>query len=216
MTERIKLIHARFTPDGGDLVVSQVRDGVMNLSDAESANRATRVRSRTIMKGRAFRPVSDDGRWIAFEVIRGGDVHLAIVPSSGGEARVLTSGRGLYWPHSFAPDGDRIAVAYRTDGLWRLGAISRTTGQLVPLSAPVPASSFVRYPALVRPQRPRRLRTRPGDGQHLDGHPALQEASRARRSKSPSPQGYRGEVETFPSPKDEGLIFSSSESPGTR
>jgi Tol biopolymer transport system component len=146
MTERIKLIHARFTPDGGDIVISQVRDGVMNLwtQNLQTGNSRQLTYDR---EAAGFPTVSDDGRWIAFEVMRGGDVHLAIVPSGGGEARVLTSGRGLYWPHSFAPDGDRIAVAYRTDGLWRLGAISRTTGQLVPLSAPVPASNFVRYPA---------------------------------------------------------------------
>jgi TolB protein len=146
MTERIKLLHARFTPDGADIVISQMRDGVMNLWTQNLQTGVIRELTHD-REGAGFPTVSSDGRWVAYEVMRGGDVHLAIVPSGGGEGRVLTSGRGLYWPHSFAPDGDRIAVAYRTDGLWRLGAISRTTGQLVPLSAPVPASSFVRYPA---------------------------------------------------------------------
>jgi Tol biopolymer transport system component len=146
MLERIKLMHARFTPDGEKLVISLVSGGVMNLwmQDLKTGDLRQLTHDR---EAAGFPIVSDDGRWVAYEVMRGGDVHLAIVPSGGGEERVLTSGRGLYWPHSFAPDGDRIAVAYRTDGLWRLGAISRTTGQLVPLSAPVPASSFVRYPA---------------------------------------------------------------------
>jgi TolB protein len=126
--------------------MSQVSDGVMNLWTQDLKSGALRQITHD-REAAGFPTVSQDGKWIAYEVMRGGDVHLAIVPSDGGEARVLTSGRGLYWPHSFTPDGDRIAVAYRTDGLWRLGAISRTTGQLVPLSAPVPASSFVRYPA---------------------------------------------------------------------
>ena len=133
-------------PDASELVISLIRDGVMNLW----AQNLTTGGLRQLTNDReaaGFPTISQDGRWVAYEVIRGGDAHLAIVPSAGGEARVLTSGRGLYWPHSFAPDGDRIAVAYRTDGLWRLGAVSRTTGQITPLSAPVPASSFVRYPA---------------------------------------------------------------------
>jgi Tol biopolymer transport system component/DNA-binding winged helix-turn-helix (wHTH) protein len=146
MTERIKLMHARFTPDGEQIVISQVSDEVMNLWTQNLKSGASRQLTHD-REAAGFPTVSQDGRWVAFEVMRGGDVHLAIVPSEGGEARVLTSGRGLYWPHSFAPDGERIAVAYRTDGLWRLGAISRTTGQLVPLSEPVPASSFVRYPS---------------------------------------------------------------------
>jgi Tol biopolymer transport system component len=146
MTERIKLLHARFTPDGGQIVISQLHEGVMNLWMQDlSTGRLRQLTSDREAAG--FPTVSHDGRWVAYEVMRGGDIHLAIVPTGGGEERVLTSGRGLYWPHSFAPDGQRIAVAYRTDGLWRIGAISRTTGQLVPLSAPVPASSFVRYPA---------------------------------------------------------------------
>jgi Tol biopolymer transport system component/DNA-binding winged helix-turn-helix (wHTH) protein len=146
MTERIKLMHARFTPDGREIVISQIRDGVMNLWTQDLQTGALRQLTHD-REAAGFPTVSEDGKWVAYEVMRGGDVHLAIVPSGGGEARVLTSGRGLYWPHSFAPDGDRIGVAYRSDGLWRIGAISRTTGRLEPLSDPVPASSFVRYPA---------------------------------------------------------------------
>jgi Tol biopolymer transport system component/DNA-binding winged helix-turn-helix (wHTH) protein len=146
MTERIKLMHARFMPDGAHIVISQIRDGVLNLWTQDLQSGALRQLTHD-REAAGFPTVSQDGQWIAYEVMRGGDVHLAIVPRGGGEARVLTSGRGLYWPHSFAPDGDRIALAYRSDGLWRVGAVSRTTGRLEPLSEPVPANSFVRYPA---------------------------------------------------------------------
>lgn len=146
MVERIKLMHARFSQDASHIVLSQIADGVMNLWTQDLKTGALRQLTRD-REAAGFPTGSDDGRWVAYEVMRGGDVHLAIVPSGGGEERVLTSGRGLYWPHSFAPDGDRIAVAYRVDGLWRIGAVSRTTGKLEQLSEPVPASSFVRYPA---------------------------------------------------------------------
>jgi Tol biopolymer transport system component/DNA-binding winged helix-turn-helix (wHTH) protein len=145
-TERIKLLHARFTPDADQIVLSQIADGVMNLWTQDLKTGALRQLTHD-REAAGFPTASADGRWVAYEVMRGGDVHLAIVPYGGGEERVLTSGRGLYWPHSFAPDGDRIALAYRVDGLWRLGAVSRTSGKLEQLSEPVPASSFVRYPA---------------------------------------------------------------------
>jgi Tol biopolymer transport system component len=146
VNDRIKLLHARFTPDGGHMVATRISDGVMNLWKQDLKTGDSRQLTHD-GEAAAFPTVSPDGRWIAYEVMRGANAHLAIVSSGGGEERVLTSGRGLYWPHSFEPDGDRIAVAYRIDGLWRLGAISRTTGRLEPLSDPVPASSFVRYPA---------------------------------------------------------------------
>jgi Tol biopolymer transport system component len=146
MIERIKLMHARFTPDVAHIVMSQIAAGVMNLWTQDLKTGALRQITHD-REAAGFPTASDDGRWVAYEVMRGGDVHLAIVPYNGGEERVLTSGRGLYWPHSFTPDGDRIAVAYRVDGLWRLGAVSRTTGKIEQLSEPVPASSFVRYPA---------------------------------------------------------------------
>jgi Tol biopolymer transport system component len=146
IVERIKLLHARFTPDASQIVMSQLADGVMNLwtQDLKTGTLRQITHDR---EAAGYPTASDDGRWVAYEVLRGGDVHLAIVPYGGGEERVLTTGRGLYWPHSFAPDGDRIAVAYRVDGLWRIGAVSRTTGRVEQLSDPVPASSFVRYPA---------------------------------------------------------------------
>jgi Tol biopolymer transport system component/DNA-binding winged helix-turn-helix (wHTH) protein len=146
MVERVRWMHARFAPDGGQVVMSQIADGVMNLWAQDLTTGAVRQLTHD-REAAGFPTTSDDGQWVAYEVKRGGDAHLAIVPYGGGEQRVLTSGRGLYWPHSFAPDRDRIAVAYRVDGLWRIGAISRTTGRLEQLSDPVPASSFVRYPA---------------------------------------------------------------------
>ena len=40
---------------------------------------------------------------------------------------VLTDARGQSWPHSWAPDNDRIAFAGQRDGVWNLYTVSRRT-----------------------------------------------------------------------------------------
>jgi Tol biopolymer transport system component/DNA-binding winged helix-turn-helix (wHTH) protein len=143
---RAQLLHARLMPDAGGFVFTRVTNGLLNIwTDHFATDTARQISFDTESAG--YPTVSRDGRWIAYEVVRGNNMHIAVVPSAGGESRVITSGRGLFWPHSFSPDGDRLAIAYRRDdGLWRLGWVSRTTGALMPLTAPVPANSFVRYP----------------------------------------------------------------------
>ena len=145
MTERIKLMHARFTPDGDEIVISQVRDGVMNLWTQDLQTGALRQLTHD-REAAGFPTVSEDGRWVAYEVMRGGDVHLAIVPSGGGEgacadfgtrpllasqlrARRRSHRRGVSHRRPLAPRRD---LAH--DGSTRAALRARSRQQLRPLS----------------------------------------------------------------------------------
>ncbi|MEO7649434.1 MAG: hypothetical protein ABIZ80_03125, partial [Bryobacteraceae bacterium] len=90
---------------------------------------------------------SPDGKWLSYEVWRGDDIQLAVVPSGGGEPRDLTSGRGLVWSYSWAPDNDRIACSVMKDGAWNLEWISKSTGERKKLTTHGSFRTFVRDPA---------------------------------------------------------------------
>jgi TolB protein len=90
---------------------------------------------------------SRDGRWLAIEIKSGGQTHVAVLPSSGGTPARLTSGPGQNWPHSWAPDSDRIALAAERDGVWNVWSVSRRSRELVRLTSFDAAQGYVRYPA---------------------------------------------------------------------
>lgn len=74
------------------------------------------------------------------------DVGRMTVSAAGGPVTQITSDRGQSWPHSWAPDNDRIVVAGQRDGVWNLYAVSRTTRATSVLTAFTSGSGYVRYP----------------------------------------------------------------------
>jgi len=74
-------------------------------------------------------------------------MHWAAMPAEGGEPVQLTREPGLSWPHSFSPDGDRVAFAGMRDGRWNLYWVSRTTGEQRRLTRFDETNTYVRYPA---------------------------------------------------------------------
>jgi Tol biopolymer transport system component len=60
---------------------------------------------------------------------------------------MLVEDRGQSWPHSWAPDGDRIAFAGERGGVWNIWAVSRRTRASRPLTHFTAASGYVRYPS---------------------------------------------------------------------
>ena len=90
---------------------------------------------------------SPDGRWLALELRRGDDMQVAVVPAGGGEPVQLTREPGLSWPHSFSPDGDRVAFAGMREGRWNLYWVSRSTGEQRRLTHFDETNTYVRYPA---------------------------------------------------------------------
>ena len=90
---------------------------------------------------------SPDGKFVAYQIKRGDDAYLMIMPSDGGESIQLTSGRGRSWPYDFSPDGDKIVFAGDRDGVWNVWWVSRSTKMQKQLTNYTKPNSFVRYPA---------------------------------------------------------------------
>jgi Tol biopolymer transport system component len=90
---------------------------------------------------------SPDGKWIAFQMHRGHDSYAGVVPSGGGDYKLLTTEAGHSWPWSWAPDNDAIAFSGSRDGVWNLWQVSRTTGLQKKLTDYTSLRTFVRYPA---------------------------------------------------------------------
>ncbi len=139
--------YARLSPDG--------RTIAFNLADA---NGVINVWTVPVSGGQPFQLTFDrelagfpcwspDGRFLAFQMKRGDDAYLMIMPSEGGEAMQLTFGRGRSWPHSFSPDGDKIVFAGERDGVWNVWWYSRSTKQQKQLTNYTKLNSYVRYPA---------------------------------------------------------------------
>ena len=90
---------------------------------------------------------SPDGASIAVEIRRGDSTQIGVVSAGGGEITLLTDARGQSWPHSWAPDNDRIAFAGQRDGVWNVYTVSRRTREVAQLTFFTSAAGYVRYPA---------------------------------------------------------------------
>ena len=59
----------------------------------------------------------------------------------------MTFDRGLSWPHSWSPDGDKIAFAGYRDGYWNVRWVSRSTKIQEQVTSYAKLNACVRYPA---------------------------------------------------------------------
>jgi Tol biopolymer transport system component len=90
---------------------------------------------------------SPDGKHIAYEIRRGGDIHIVLIPSQGGTPTQLTFDPGQRFASSFSPDGDKIAFAGERNGVSNVYWISRTSRKQMQLTNYTTRSAYVRYAA---------------------------------------------------------------------
>jgi Tol biopolymer transport system component/DNA-binding winged helix-turn-helix (wHTH) protein len=142
--------HARFSPDGKKIVFNSRENGTINVWLGDLATGAQKqITFDPELAG--FSVWSPDGKWLALQIKRGDNTHVALMPadgSGGGEMIQLTNENGQSWVHSFSPDGDKIAFAGQREGdIWNIYYISRSTREVVKLTDFKKRNTFARYPA---------------------------------------------------------------------
>jgi len=136
----------RLSPDGTSLAFFSVdQDG--RLSVSVSSFDGARRRIATDPEAVSYPAWSRDGAWLAVEVKRGDSTQVGVVSAAGGPVVLLTSGRGQSFPHTWAPDNDRIAFAGQRDGVWNLYTVSRSTRAMTQVTFFKSSTGYVRYPA---------------------------------------------------------------------
>ena len=108
-------------------------DGVMNVWTQRLDGPRVR-RSRADPEAVSYPDWSPDGLSLAVEIKRGDQTHIGVVARDGGPVDAADAERGQSWPHSWAPDNDRIAFAGERDGVWNVYTVSRRTRAVTALT----------------------------------------------------------------------------------
>ncbi len=117
------------SPDGRRLALHVVdAEGVVNVW-VHSLDGDTRRQVTFDQEAMSYPRWSPDGEWLAVNIKRGEDTQVGVVSAKGGPVEQLTSGRGIRWPYTFSPDGDRVAFAGGLQGesVWNIYTVSRRT-----------------------------------------------------------------------------------------
>jgi Tol biopolymer transport system component/DNA-binding winged helix-turn-helix (wHTH) protein len=140
------MLSLRLSPDATSIAFHEIaKDGAMSVWTTTLDGRRTRI--ATDPEAVSYPVWSPDGAWLAVEVKRGDSTHIGVVPAAGGPVVQLTDARGQSWPHSWAPDNDRIAFAGQRGGVWNVYTVSRGTRAIVQLTSFDSPAGYVRYPA---------------------------------------------------------------------
>ncbi len=139
--------YARLSPDGKQIVFNfKGGGGVINVWTASLAGGEPKQLTfdKELM---GFPSWSRDGKFIAFQMKRGDDTHVMIMPSEGGTPTQLTFDKGQSWIYDWSPDGDKVLFAGFRNGLWNIRWVSRSTKKQGQLTNYTKLNFFVRYPA---------------------------------------------------------------------
>jgi len=141
-----EMLNARLSPDASRLAYHRIeKDGAIGVWTSTWDGVRTRV--ATDREAVSYPAWSPDGQLLALELKRGDSTRVGIVSSTGGPVEELTTDRGQSWPHSWAPDSDRIAFAGERYGVWNVYTVSRRTRAVSKLTSFSSAAAYVRYPS---------------------------------------------------------------------
>jgi Tol biopolymer transport system component/DNA-binding winged helix-turn-helix (wHTH) protein len=136
----------RLSPDATEVAFHRIeKDGAMSVWLSRFDGTRTKVASDP--EAVSYPAWSPDGQTLAVEIKRGDSTQIGVVPRGGGPVEQLTNERGQSWPHSWAPDNDRIAFAGQRDGVWNVYTVSRRSRAVTQVTHFTSGAGYVRYPA---------------------------------------------------------------------
>jgi len=142
--------NVRLSPDGKQIAFHVIDEGgVLNLW-TQPVDGGPRTQITFDAEAMSYPTWSPDGTTLAVEIKRGDDTQIGVVPKDGGPVELLVTSPGQSWPHSWAPDNDRIAFAGARDGVWNIYTVSRTTKEVRQLTDFTSVEGYVRYPSWSR------------------------------------------------------------------
>jgi Tol biopolymer transport system component/DNA-binding winged helix-turn-helix (wHTH) protein len=133
------------------LAIAFIRDGIPNLWTADLGPRGPVgpfVQRTFETQNGAFASWSPDGRWLAYQCTRGGSIQLCLIDATEpppAPVRQLTHDAGTNFNGEWIDD-DAMLVAGKRAAVWNVLRLSRTTGQVTPLTTFVEPRFYVRYP----------------------------------------------------------------------
>ena len=139
--------YARLSPDGKRIVFNDFQEGVTNVWTASLLGDGELKQLTFDKEMMGFSAWSNDGKLLAFQVKRGDDTHIMVMPSEGGTPEQLTFDKGQSWVFGWSPDNDKILFAGLRGGFWNVWWVSRTTKKQRQLTDYKKLNSFVRYPS---------------------------------------------------------------------
>jgi len=77
-------------------------------------------------EGAGLPSISKNDRWVAYELNRGENTHLAIMDANGGQSQTLIDEPGHVWARNWSPDNRRIVYAGFRDAAWNIWWIDRS------------------------------------------------------------------------------------------
>lgn len=147
------LFNPHLSPDGREIAFHVIDEGGVINVWRQAVDGGPRKQVTFDNEAMTYPVWSPDGQSIAVEIKRGDHTHIGIVPKDGGPVEPVVTERGQSWPHSWAPDNDRIAFAGSRNGVWNVYTVSRTTKEIRQLTNFTSMEGYVRYPSwsLTRP-----------------------------------------------------------------
>lgn len=138
---------ARPSPDSKYVLFNSSRSGIPNIWIRENSDSASTRQFTFDPEYAGFPAWSPDGKWIAMQIKRGENTHVAIMPAEGGEIIQITNDAGQSWVNSWARNSDRVIFAGQRNGIWNVYSVSRTTREVRAFTNFTKLNSYVRYPA---------------------------------------------------------------------
>lgn len=143
----------RVSPDGTrvayhSLHFTSLGEAALNISVASLPDLSdTRQLTHETDGGAGFPAWSPDGKWIAYELLRGPHSYLAVMDANGNGQQQLNAEPGHSWVYGFSPDGTKLLFAGLREGTWNLWWLDRKTREQKRLTNYRSLQTFVRYPA---------------------------------------------------------------------